>query len=409
MTTFQKYFRVFVLGMVYAASMALPYIHFKFYDIVREVTQTTNAELGYLMTVFIGVTMLFCMPGGVIANKFSIKKLIIVSLALSFFANLIFAFFPAYGVALCLWGFAAAAICIAWPGVVRLVRETGTKEEQGKMFGFFYGFQGLVMVVIGLAGAYIFGLFKDSAMGFRYLVLFQAGILLITAITVLLVIKDGKISEGNEGRKQEVPVFSNLLQVLKSVKVWVLVAMIFCGYGCYVGMGFLTPYTTNVLGSSVSLGAILGTIRVYGIKIFAGPVSGIIADKIGSAAKLVLVCFIFLIVFFWILINASGGTFSNSFILFVTMFMSVFSLMIFSIMFASLEELKIPAHQTSIVVGLITMLGYLPNAIFSPLFGYWLDKYGNTEGYVVIFEFLLILCIIGSLLAFLIYRIGRKE
>lgn len=32
MSTFEKYLRVLVLSTVYAASMALPYIHFKFYE-----------------------------------------------------------------------------------------------------------------------------------------------------------------------------------------------------------------------------------------------------------------------------------------------------------------------------------------------------------------------------------------
>ena len=73
MTTFEKYTRVFILSILYAASMALPYIHFKFYDVIRSATNTTNTELGYLMTVLTVLSMILYIPAGIIGDRMSIE------------------------------------------------------------------------------------------------------------------------------------------------------------------------------------------------------------------------------------------------------------------------------------------------------------------------------------------------
>ena len=44
MTNFTKYMRLLALGITFSASMALPYVHIKFYDVIREATQATNNE-----------------------------------------------------------------------------------------------------------------------------------------------------------------------------------------------------------------------------------------------------------------------------------------------------------------------------------------------------------------------------
>ena len=82
MTNFTKYMRLLALGITFSASMALPYVHIKFYDVIREATQATNNELGLLMTIFTGVGMLLYIPGGVLADRGSPKKLLIISLAM---------------------------------------------------------------------------------------------------------------------------------------------------------------------------------------------------------------------------------------------------------------------------------------------------------------------------------------
>ena len=58
MTNISKYMRLLALGITFSASMALPYVHIKFYDVIREATQSTNNALSLLMTIITSVVML---------------------------------------------------------------------------------------------------------------------------------------------------------------------------------------------------------------------------------------------------------------------------------------------------------------------------------------------------------------
>lgn len=75
-------------------------------------------------------------------------------------------------------------------------------------------------------------------------------------------------------------------------------------------------------------------------------------------------------------------------------------------MFACMEEVSIPPQYTGIAVSVISLLGYLPDGLFPPLFGHWLDVYGN-QGYSVIFYFLAGISLLGCCVAIVIYRKGR--
>ncbi len=408
MSTFEKYLRVLVLSTVYAASMALPYIHFKFYDVIRTATNTTNTELGYLMTVLTAISMLLYIPSGVIGDRFSARKILMASCLFSALCNILFALFPSFGFALFIWALLAFSTGGSWPCLIKAVRDSGSEEEQGKMFGFFYGLQGLVMVIIGFIDAGIYGSFEDPIKGFEYMLFFQAGVLVLSAVLVFLFLKDVTPYNQNMPAQEAKSAFAGVLTVIKSPKVWIMVVLIFCGYGCYISMGYLTPYTTNVLGASITMGAVLGTIRVYGIRIFAGPLSGYIADKLGAPSKLMIISFIALFGMMVYLLNISADT-SHNVVIAITMFTSLACMMMYCVMFAGMEEVKIPPSQTATAVSIISMLGFLPDAIFPPLYGYWLDKYGNIDGYVTIFYFIIGLIIFGFLATVAINIIGRKS
>ncbi len=410
MTLFRQYARLFSLSLVYAGNMALPYIHFKFYDIIKEATQATNAELGTLMTVYIVASMILYIPGGVLADRYSVKKVIILNAIVTMFCNVFFAFYHSYAIAIVIWIILGLTTTgLVWPALIKAVRDSGSKSDQGKMFGFFYGFQGLVMVVIGFVGAAVFASFTEQIDGLKYLLLAQAGFLIAGIIALAIYLEDKtEFSATEVEQSEQPPVIEGLLKVIKMGSAWLLLTIIFCGYGLYIGMGYMTPYTTNVLGVSIAMGAVLGTIRVYGIRIFTGPFSGWLVDKIGEPSKIMMVAFLALIAMLMVLLYIPSGTSANV-IIAITMFTSFVCMMQYCVAYACMEEVSIPPTLTATVVSFVSLLGYLPDAIFSPLFGYWLDIYGSQEGYVVIFKFLTLMAVFGFLASVGIYRIGQKN
>ena len=405
MTNFTKYMRLLALGITFSASMALPYVHIKFYDVIREATQATNNELGLLMTIFTGVGMLLYIPGGVLADRGSPKKLLIISLAMMAALNTIFAVHTSYVMALLIWALlAVSANMIQWPTLIKAVRDTGSKEEQGRMFGTFYGATGIFSSLIGFAGAALYSSVDDRIQGFHYMLYGQAVIAVLALIAVAMFVDDKTEYNQSVSVPEENP-FKSALTVMKLPAVWMMVVLIFCGYGMYIGITYMTPYTTNVLGASIAFGAVLGTIRAFGLRVLTGPFSGYISDKMGSAAKILAICFVVIIGMLFVILSLPKGT-SNAVIILLTMMFSFFGLVIYTTMFACMEEVSIPPQYTGIAVSVISLLGYLPDGLFPPLFGHWLDVYGN-QGYSVIFYFLAGISLLGCCVAIVIYRKGR--
>ena len=64
-------------------------------------------------------------------------------------------------------------------------------------------------------------------------------------------------------------------------------------------------------------------------------------------------------------------------IILLTMMFSFFGLVVYTIMFSCMEEVRIPPQYTGISVSVISLLGYLPDGIFSPLLRTLVDVYGN--------------------------------
>ena len=64
--------------------------------------------------------------------------------------------------------------------------------------------------------------------------------------------------------------------------------------------------------------------------------------------------------------------------------------------------------MTGTTIGIASIIGYLPDSIYSVIFGKWMDQHG-AAGYNYIFTFLMITGIIGVVLAFTIYRLGKKN
>ena len=78
------------------------------------------------------------------------------------------------------------------------------------------------------------------------------------------------------------------------------------------------------------------------------------------------------------------------------------------IYFATVDESNIPINVTGIVVGFVSVIGFLPDAFYYTLVGSWLDKYGNTA-YKYVFSLSLACSILGIIASYALLRIVSRE
>ena len=83
-------------------------------------------------------------------------------------------------------------------------------------------------------------------------------------------------------------------------------------------------------------------------------------------------------------------------------------MMMYGVVFSTVSEAGIPRAMTGTAIGIASIIGYIPDSLYSVLFGSWLDRHG-AAGYNYIFGFLAISGVIGAVLAILVYRNGKKS
>ncbi len=407
MTKVRQYIQLAIIGFSFSVIMALPYIHFKLYDLITQTMKVSNQELGTFMTIFTLFAMMIYIPGGMLADKFKPTAIIAFGLFGEAIAHLILLVQMNYIGGMVSWAISGAMTGLYWVAMVKAIRQTGRDEDQAKMFGCFYGATGVFSTLIGFAGAkYVAMNPVNLVLAFEQLLYLQLFMCIVAAFAIVFIVR----ANPDAAFEMEAPLamsFSVIREALTLPAVWIMTVLIFCGYGIYLCIGYLTPYTTNVLGASIAMGGVIGTIRAYGLRLFTGPLSGYAADKIGSTATILLGSFVFIAVTTILVLTLPEGT-SNSVLVALTLLFGFVGLVIYTIMLSCLEETQVPKEKTGIAVAVISIIGYTPDALFPPAFGYLLDVYGN-KGYTYIFAIAIILCCFGSLVCIKIIRDKKKH
>lgn len=396
---------IFILAFGMTAMYSLPYMKSAFYDPMQQALSLSHTQIGNLLSTYGMVAMVSYFVGGWFADKFSVKKLITLSLVVSGLLGFYFATFPSYGmlvVIFVLWGF--TTIMTFFPASVKVIRMLGDESEQGRLFGFYEGLSGIAGTVISFIGLYFFGKFAEITVGFKYVVWLYSISSIVCGIILYFLIDDVKdTEESNDGMS-----ISSFLKVITMPKAWLLGLTIFSVYLVFSSLTYLSPYLSEVYVMPLTLVSALSIIRTYVIKMGASPITGIVTDKVGSSIKVLFVGFLFMAV------STAAFLFipkSPSFMWIAVINMIILSVILFGargIYFATVSESNIPIETTGAVVGFASFLGFSPDAFYYTVAGNWLDKYGQT-GYTYIFILSVVCVFIGIFATYTLMKMNKKN
>ena len=89
----RKYLTIIALGLAGGSIYFLPYIKYVFYDAQISTMGITNTQSGLMLTMYTIGNMILYIPGGIIADKVSPKKALVISLLSTTALAYIYAFF----------------------------------------------------------------------------------------------------------------------------------------------------------------------------------------------------------------------------------------------------------------------------------------------------------------------------
>lgn len=407
MSHHRRWLAIMTYGLANGIIYLLPYVQYTHYDSMRDALQLNNTQLGTLISVFGLINAVLYPVGGLFLDKYAKDKFFIVSaLIITGAGGLYLANHLDYTRSLLimsLWAFTISFLF--WTAFINGRRRLGTEADMGRVFGLSESFSMLCALFSSATGLIVFQHYNES---FRSIIIYYSLLHFVAAIICLIFLPADP--KGGDSSKKPAGSHTNMLEglriLIKRKDIWYICGIVFCSYGIGMTIGKLNPYLTGVFGLSIVLTATISIINQYAIPII-GPFSGgMIADKMKCSTRFIKHCFI------WLAVGSTALIFIPGKASFVIM-MVIFGLSIKLVQtcqrgayWVPLTDTRIPEKYSGTAIGLVSFLGFLPEAFLQTLWGKVLDIYADNQiiGYKIIWGGILAMSVIGFILCLLLIR-----
>lgn len=372
----------------------------------------TNTQLGDVFAVYGVMAMIAYFPGGALADRFSARSLLTVSLIATGAGGFYMATYPGVlGMALLYGYWGITTILLFWAALIRATREWGGTTSQGRGFGVLEGGRGVTAALLATLGVAVLAwnlpdnvaLASDAEhrAAFRAVIILYSGAAFAAALLAWLLIPPVKRA-GDSSQS----LFHGAAVVIRRPLVWAQAAVIICAYCGYKGLDNYSLYAVQVLGMNKLEGAQFSAYGAY-IRPFAAVMAGILADR-WCVGKTIGLSFVVLLLTY-ALLSVAMPTGAGLTLIYGNIFVSFFAVFALrGVYFALLEENKVPAFLTGTVAGTVSFVGFTPEIFFGPITGRILDATPGVGGHQNYYLFLAGVAAIGIVVVVWLLRLQRS-
>ncbi len=357
----------------------------------------TNTEIGSAFSAYGIVAAVSYFFGGPLADRLPARSLIAGALVLTGLGGVYFATGPSFTGLLVLyayWGF--TTIFLLWAAMIKATRFWAAETDQGKAFGWLEGGRGLAAALIGLVGLSVFAPSVDGSVNS-----FARVVSVVSAVVISIGVLSWFVFPARDevGQSSKSLSWKTVVSLMRQPSIRLQATIIFCAYVGYKATDDLSLMASEVMGFSE-----LASARLGGFALWLRPVfpllAGFLADRWGSAFKTMTTLFASMLVG-GIGIAAATGIETSLVLLFLfpllVSLLGIYGLR--GVYFAGMAEAQIPSALTGTAVGIMSVIGYLPDVFFSPLMGWILDTYPARHAHVLVFLLVALAALIGAVAA----------
>lgn len=395
-------FTICLLAFAGSIIYAMPYFRNYYYNDYMTVYNLNNMQMGALGSAYGLLGLVSYFIGGVLADKFPAKKLLLISLVatgLGGFLHLVVTSFEGLLILYGLWGF--TSLLMFWPPLMKVMRTLGNDDEQSRVYGIFEGGRGVVNAGHLAIATAIFGFFQAKAvphLGLNWIIIFYSVCPILCAVILGIVLKEPE-KKGTE--KSQSLKLKDILEVMKMPAVWMVIIITFSTYVFNISFYYFTPYASNVIGASAVFAAIITVLAQY-IRPVSSIAGGCLADKFGKGQTM-LVGFISMALgtIILVLVPAVQGSVQVGLLIFACTIIYLAMFSNFGIYFSLLSEGRIPLEKSGVAIGIVSTLGYLPEVLCPLAAGKTLDAFEGVKGYHIYFIGMAVVATIGAIFCFI--------
>ena len=370
-----------------------------------EVFHLSHTDLGDIFAVYGIAAMLAYFPGGVIADRFSDRKLMTIALLATGLGGFYMLQIPDQkGLAILFGYWGVSTILLFWAAMLRATRLWGGDKQQGEAFGILDGGRGLVAALVAWLGVLIFtnmltgdienASILEQTKSLQAIILLYIVMAFLAAGLIWIFIPESTNTESDSFVKS----FKGIKQVLRNRVVWLQAAIVITAYCGYRSLDYYSLYAVEVLGMD-DLSASKFVSNAAFLRPVAAVAAGFLADRI-SASKVIGRLFAVSIIAFILLALLKPTSFGEQIIyanILIT-FAAVYGIR--GVYFALLNETQIKVNLTGTAIGVISVIGYTPDIFFAALAGRILDADPGIVGYQHLFLLMALFAAIGLIAIF---------
>lgn len=377
-----------------------PYLSSTFYAQFMEAFKLTNEQVGNLIAMFGLTAVPGYLFGGLLADCFSPKKLVIISQLLTAGIGLCITFLNGYTVlVVCYLALGVTTTFIHWSAFLKLIRAQGTADDEGKVFGFFETCFAAVNIVCSYG---ILGLLGKLP-SFRMVQAIYAVILIVVAIVIAIFVKDADVKGVNsDGFK-----ISMAGKALRHPVTWLNGLIVLGLFMALSTSTYLNPMLTEIYGMDVTLATGYSIYNRYVARVLLSAAGGLLLDRLKTPKFMSISC-AFMAVTLVVLVIMPGNA---GYIIPTFLVCLIFSSLIGasrSGMYTPIPEAKMPMSITGTAMGICSAIGYSSDLWLYTLCGKWLDKFGSA-GYDYIWLLSMAAMVMVIVCCFLLYLYEKKH
>ena len=406
-----RYFQLLLLVLAAGAIYPILYLRQVYQTTMLEVFQINHSELGYLYSMLGTIFLLSYLPSGWLADRIAPRFLIFFSLVATGALGLWYSTAPGMSSLLVIFGCWGLTTGLTfWASVLKRVKMIARQSEQGRFFGILDGGRGLVEALLATVALALFALATETrgesaAEGFRHVV-YLYSFTCIAIGFVLVLLKDPKSMEATKPvEKGRFNLLADLATLVKIPELWLVTAIVFCGYHIF----WATYSFSDYLQGSGMTAVMAGTITT--IKLWMRPIGGIgggwLGDKFSNVSVLIVAMLLASLGVFGLILFPALN--SLGLLIATVIFIGLMTYAIRGLYWAILDTCDIPLRITGLAIGIVSVIGYLPDAFIPLINGYLTEHFPGALGYKLYFGYVGSVGLIGTLAAVVLRaRVNRK-
>lgn len=383
--SYRRWITLAIISFSGGVSFDLAYLRYIYQIPMAKFMGFNNTEIGLIMSTFGISAIVLYAPSGVIADKFSHRKMITSAMIITGLLGFIMTTYPPLWVMLIIQvAFAITTILMLWSVSIKAASLLGDHSEQGKIMGWMEGLRGVGVMSLAVFTVWVFSLFApEDARSLQAVIIIYSVVYILLGVLCWFFVSDGKNRANEPVSEKKAFQLRDILSVLRISTTWYCSLIIFGVYTIYAILSYSTNYLTEMYGMGLVAASYMGIVINKIFRAMCGPLGGLITtySRIKSPTRVIQ-----------ILSVISAGTLVALLVTTrnpqsVAVGIGLILLLAFTcyasrgLYFACPGEARTPTYIMGTTVGICSVLGFLPDVFVYPIVGYWQDTLPAAQAY----------------------------